>query len=369
MNPKKNIDAWIEYVYAEWLNKWEPSRLRPSITKLICRMRNTIGSRKNFDDAWKLMDEIEKLQGLLHDDTRTYSKESPHMLLECGIAAHQMGNSREAVRFLSGAITTYTDVHDNAVARWLLGCVYWHLNEPVNALSAWEKSLIDFKDLEKRTLRNADLTTWYHDRVKEMDEAIKHAADTNVPPPIHWVRPKPKNTDSKKRHLIQSLPVIGEIPAGTASSVLPEPVEFMEVNQVQLGGREYRIVSLIRGKKVVHLPLEQRFYILRVHGNSMNNATPEPIEDGDYVIMREQQTADDQEIVAAEIVSGDNKDDRATLKRFTHADGKIYLVPESTDPCFSERIDLLDCFTKFDEGFHIRGVALAVLKPLPKEAA
>ena len=98
----------------------------------------------------------------------------------------------------------------------------------------------------------------------------------------------------------------------------------------------------------------------------MNRATPEYIEDGDHVVMREQRTAANGDIVAAEIVSGDGKDDRATLKRFMRVDGKIYLVPESSDPKFSERIDPLECFTKFDEGFYIRGVALAVLKPLPK---
>ena len=251
MNHKKNIEAWIEYVYSEWLNKWEPVHLRPSTTKLVGRMKNTINTHRQFDGAWKLVDEIEKLHGLLHDDTRTHSKESPQMLLECGIAAHRMGNSREAIRFLNGAIITYTDAHENAVARWLLGCVYLHLDDTVNALSAWEKSLNDFKELENRNLRNANRTTWYQEKVKEMDDAIKQAAENNIPAPV-WTKPKP--AANKKSDLLRSLPVIGEIPAGVPLNVSTQTVDFMEVNQVMLGNSEFRIVSFLPGERVVNLP-------------------------------------------------------------------------------------------------------------------
>jgi len=361
---KKIIDAWIEYVHPGWLHRWDDARLRPSITKLIAKVKSTINYPRKFDDGWKFIEEIEKLHGLLHDDTRTYSKESPEMLLECGVAAYHMGNSREAIRLLNGAINSYVDAHENAIARWLLGCVFWQLNDEVHALSAWEKALNDFKELEARTLKNADRTSWYKEKVKEMSDAIRQAAENNFPP--YPVYTKPKNGTSKKTHSIRSLPVIGEIPAGTPLSVMPDPVDFMETSQVSLNGKEFKIVSLVPGEKLVNLQDMQRYYILRVSGTSMNRATPEPIENGDYVIMRAQQTAENRDIVAAEIVSGDGKDDRATLKRFMRIDGKIYLVPESTDPKYSEKIDLLDCFTKFDEGFYIRGVALAVLKSLPK---
>ncbi|RPI92771.1 MAG: hypothetical protein EHM40_11965 [Chloroflexi bacterium] len=360
---RENIDVWIQFVYSEWLNRWEPASLRPSINKLIDKMKNTVGNPRKFDDAWKLIEEIEKLQELLRDETRSYSKESPQMLLECGIAAHQMGNSREAIRFLRGAINIYTDAHEKAVARWLLGCVYWHLNDEVNALSCWEISLNDFKELENRTSKNLEQATWYRKQAKKLSEIIRQAAEINGPPPIPL---ESRAAQSKKMHLIRSLPVIGEIPAGTPLNVLPAPVDFMETDQVLLGDKKFRIVSLFSGEKVVILPVAQRFFILRVNGTSMNRTTPEPIEDGDYVIMREQRAAEHRDIVAAEIVSGGGKNDRATLKRFMRQDGKIYLVPESDDPRFSERIDPLDYFTKFDEGFYIRGVAVAVLKPLPK---
>lgn len=96
----------------------------------------------------------------------------------------------------------------------------------------------------------------------------------------------------------------------------------------------------------------------------MNEAKPEKIEDGDYVLMRKQNAAENQDIVAAEITSGDGKDDRTTLKRFKVVDGKILLIPESSDPQFAKPMYVNRMFTKLDVDFHIRGVALAVFKKL-----
>lgn len=61
-------------------------------------------------------------------------------------------------------------------------------------------------------------------------------------------------------------------------------------------------------------------FALRVRGDSMINAG---ILDGDKVVIRPQQTADDGQIVVALI------GDEATCKRLSRRDGQVWLLPEN----------------------------------------
>ncbi len=95
------------------------------------------------------------------------------------------------------------------------------------------------------------------------------------------------------------LPVIGEIAAGGPIEAYPS----ME---------EYRAVPDL-------LAPSGDAYLLRVRGDSMIEAH---ITDGDYVVIRPQQTARNGDIVVAN-VDGNN----VTLKRFFKEDGRIRLQP------------------------------------------
>jgi repressor LexA len=97
-------------------------------------------------------------------------------------------------------------------------------------------------------------------------------------------------------------------------------------------------------------PARSRYFLLRVRGNSMNEAqvAGEKIEDGDLVLVRQQATADDGEIVVALI------DDEATIKRLIRKPSYFVLKPDSTDsghrPIIVER------------DFRVQGVVVRVLK-------
>ena len=62
-------------------------------------------------------------------------------------------------------------------------------------------------------------------------------------------------------------------------------------------------------------------FMLAVQGNSMIDAH---ICDGDYILVRPQDDADDGEIVAVMV------DDEATVKRFYRNGGQVRLVPENS---------------------------------------
>jgi hypothetical protein len=52
------------------------------------------------------------------------------------------------------------------------------------------------------------------------------------------------------------------------------------------------------------------------------------------------------------------------LKRYKVQGDKILLIPESSDPKFQQPMYVDKMYSKLDEEFHIRGVALAVFKKL-----
>lgn len=92
------------------------------------------------------------------------------------------------------------------------------------------------------------------------------------------------------------------------------------------------------------------YFFLRAVGDSMNNAyiSGKSIDDGDFVLIRKQQTADPGARVVALI------GDEATIKKFVPEDGHVRLQPESTNP----RNKPIILF----EDFSIQGVVENVIK-------
>jgi len=75
-------------------------------------------------------------------------------------------------------------------------------------------------------------------------------------------------------------------------------------------------------------------FMLRVQGDSMIDAG---IFDGDLIVVRPQQTAENGEIVVAMV------DDEATVKRFYRESGRIRLQPENKtmEPIYAENVELI----------------------------
>lgn len=75
-------------------------------------------------------------------------------------------------------------------------------------------------------------------------------------------------------------------------------------------------------------------FILQIQGDSMIEAG---IFDGDSIIVRKQDVAEDGDIVVALI------DDSATVKRLSHQNGRIYLLPENStmEPIIVDEVSIL----------------------------
>ena len=110
----------------------------------------------------------------------------------------------------------------------------------------------------------------------------------------------------------QAIPVIGEIAAGGPIEAYQEATETVSVPD---------LINTTSGT-----------YVLRVRGDSMVDAH---IMDGDLVVIREQQTALDGDIVVAQV-----EENAVTLKRFFKERDRVRLQPanESYEPQFYEDV-------------------------------
>ncbi|MGH7793933.1 MAG: transcriptional repressor LexA [Candidatus Binatia bacterium] len=106
------------------------------------------------------------------------------------------------------------------------------------------------------------------------------------------------------------VPIVGEAPAG------------------QLMPAEENMLGQVHVPKDFLKPPGANFFLLRVRGDSMNRAKVEggTIEDRDLVLVRQQERADQGQIIVA-LVDGE-----ATIKKLVKAPGYYVLQPESTNP-------------------------------------
>ena len=169
-----------------------------------------------------------------------------------------------------------------------------------------------------------------HNHLKTLERLDYIRRDPSKPRAIEILDKEKKEKDFKDnfdKEMIH-VPIVGRVTAGipilaeeNIEDYFPVPTSFIKV----------------RGKKL---------FMLEIDGESMVNAG---IEDGDYVIAQQQNTANNGEIVIALI------DNRATVKRFYKREDYVELKPENPnyDPILVKNVKLMGkvvgLFRNFDK--------------------
>ena len=169
-----------------------------------------------------------------------------------------------------------------------------------------------------------------HNHLKTLERLDYIRRDPSKPRAIEILNKEKKEKDFKDnfdKEMIH-VPIVGRVTAGipilaeeNIEDYFPVPTSFIKV----------------RGKKL---------FMLEIDGESMVNAG---IEDGDYVIAQQQNTANNGEIVIALI------DNRATVKRFYKREDYVELKPENPnyDPILVKNVKLMGkvvgLFRNFDK--------------------
>lgn len=123
-----------------------------------------------------------------------------------------------------------------------------------------------------------------------------------------------------------SLPIMGMIAAGSPITTIDNPNETLQVPDL--------------------LVKSDTSYVLKVQGDSM---IEDGILDGDYIVVRENRTPKDGDVVVA-MIDGES----ATLKHFFREDGRIRLQPANSayEPIYVES----------DQAFEVQGVVTGVVR-------
>lgn len=139
---------------------------------------------------------------------------------------------------------------------------------------------------------------------------------------------KPRSIDVVIREGMVKIPLLGTIAAG-------QPIEAIQ---------DKEMIAVPKSK----LPRSSEVYALRVVGNSMID---ENINDGDIVLVKQQETAENGQKVVALI---DNHE--ATLKKYYHERGRIRLQPANKD--------MEPLIFKNGRGVSIQGIVIDVIRDI-----
>ena len=177
----------------------------------------------------------------------------------------------------------------------------------------------------------------YPPTVREIGEAVGLASPSTVH--AHLANLERAGLLRRDPTKPRALELIGRERSG-ASRPTPETHVLPVVGEIAAGGPLLAEHS-IEGYLGVPEPLARggEEFILRVRGESMINAG---ILDGDYVVVRRQQDAQNGDIVAA-LAGADGTTQEATVKRFFREAGAIRLQPEndSMEPIYSPHVQIL----------------------------
>ena len=170
----------------------------------------------------------------------------------------------------------------------------------------------------------------YPPSVREIGEAVGLSSASSVAHQLSvlqkkgWLRRDPNRPRALDVRLPGELSIAGATAAQpTGDDAVPTPTYVPLVGRIAAGGP---ILAEEVVEDVFPLPRqlvgEGSLFLLKVVGDSMVDAA---ICDGDWVVVRQQPTADNGDIVAAML------DNEATVKTFKRKDGHVWLMPHNPD--------------------------------------
>lgn len=167
----------------------------------------------------------------------------------------------------------------------------------------------------------------YPPSIREIGDAVGLTSTSSVAHQLRTLERKgylrrdpnrPRAVDVRGAHTAETLAPVTEI---AGSDALPEPTFVPVLGRIAAGGP---ILAEEAVEDIFPLPRELvgegTLFLLKVVGESMIEAA---ICDGDWVVVRQQNVADNGDIVAAMI------DGEATVKTFKRAGGQVWLMPHN----------------------------------------
>ena len=366
----------LEAAY-KWLSRGEIAYPHDAIGLLAAQIERCLQD-KNFAQARTLSEELKYATDAIAGELV-----QAQVRIVCACAAYGMGEPDEAFQEINRAIALLEPLkhrdldykHVYAAANWLLGKLFLGMpDQHKAALTCYQVCLDAFRSLVYWPDSVFNWAEWYKQRCKEMEKEIEAevrgaisgvSAVVGLQPAVADRVAWPISDPTRLRRAtlragpFTSITVLAEISAGDflPSGGDPEPLETIALKPLMeafvIAGDPFNLYHIRPNEFLVTLKPAEKYYILKVSGDSMNDAS---IESGCYVLVRQQYTADNNDIVAAiNIEAGETT---ATLKWYVKKNSTIELQPRSKN---SKHKPLP--IDKSKEATYIRAVVLGIFKP------
>jgi tetratricopeptide (TPR) repeat protein len=162
------LDLEIVYGWINWHMQYE-SFLSVPVRRLIEIMKTAL-KKGDYQQTEHYIDlSVEVCQSLGN------SLEIGETKLECAYAFIQMDKLPESIPFLRHAINLYNaqNIHNQAVALWMLGYTFWETGKQSDAIVVWERSCRIFRELKSIHVD----TDWYARASEKMCSALEATID------------------------------------------------------------------------------------------------------------------------------------------------------------------------------------------------
>ncbi len=203
---------------------------------------------------------------------------------------------------------------------------------PSVTLTKRQQEILDF-------LRSFTADSGYPPSVREIGEAVGLSSSSTVH--SHLSALESKGFIRRDASSARALVIVDQITIDETNSLTDEPDPYRNVIALPLVGRVAAGEPILAEQNIedtftlpTQLVGDSSSFLLSDRGASMIDAG---IFDGDYVVVREQRTADNGDIVVAMI------EDNATVKTFYREPDRIRLQPEnaSMDPIYTTEATIL----------------------------
>jgi len=296
---------------------------------------------QDWENVREKIAQLETVSGLLHKSLSATQIQAvfAETHLECGLAYRQMGEQGVALEWVlkSGDEFGFANPHAAALAHWIAGYLQLEMSaRTFNAgLAHWQIGWQAFADLAQNT-SNLRIARWYETRAQLMLNNLLSVTErgsltvkaksaprpvatasivTPAPEPIispvmptaRDVPPSPARPKAPAKPawlVLPDLPIYDSIGADPAGLFPSGRVEHVQIAHLYIASRRYRLLELKNQRKTFYqgqllLNLASSGYaLIRVEGDSMKDTEP-PIEENDYVLVREVADPPKHSIVAA----------------------------------------------------------------------
>jgi SOS-response transcriptional repressor LexA len=250
----------------------------------------------------------------------------------------------------------------------MFGCIQWASHQRVKAISSWREAILTFRARQASLQLDAKRVVWYNLMLPRFEKYLETAIENNDLPEYEdatgvSVAESSSTPPASSMDLLKwmSIPVSDSVPAGGFGAVGYDPdKEPLVVMEVFIKDEPYNVYSIHRNAQQLNtivIDPAGHYHTVRVNGKSMNNASPVPIENDDYILVRVQNNAKDNDIVVATL---NGPSPLATVKRLGFTGGRITLRPESNEPAIQNDPDYDRAYSIHE--IRINGVVEAVFK-------